>query len=108
MRATSSWLPLAYDREDALFVRRRFADTLPHDLLPLDQLRYANDARWIDPWYAAIAADPARADRLQAEVVRAATLCSTSRTLHAALYYLSRAQPALAERLKDALKAALR
>ena len=106
MRAPSSWVPLAYDREHALFVRRRFADGLPREVVPLDELRFTNDARWLDPWYAAIVGDPARADRLQAEVVRAATLGPTSRTLHAALHYLARAQPALAERLKQALTAA--
>ncbi len=107
MRAPS-WVPLAYDREHALFVRRRFVAGLPGDVVPLEQLRFANDARWLDPWYAGIAVDPARADRLQAEVVRAVALCPTSRTLHAALHYLNHAQPALAARLKRALEAVMR
>ena len=58
--------------------------------------------RWLDPLVcAAIAADPARADRLQAEVVRAVALCPTSRTLHAALHYLN-ARPAGAGRAVEA------
>ena len=103
MRAPS-WLPLAYDREHSLFVRRRFAATLPRDVVVLDQLRFANDARWLDAWYGAIAADPARVDRLQAEVVAAVARCPTSRVVHAALVYLDRAQPAIADRLKRALE----
>jgi hypothetical protein len=105
MRAPASWVPLAYDREDALFVRRRFAAALPPDVLPLDELRFANDARWLDPWYAAVAADPTRAARLEAQAARAVALCPASRTLHATLHYLGGAQPALAERLKRALDA---
>ena len=107
MRAPS-WVPLAYDREDALFVRRKFAAELPRDVVALDQLRFANDARWLDGWYARIAADPARSDALERQAIRAVALCPTSRTLHAALAYLGRAQPALADRLKRALEASLR
>jgi len=109
MRAPS-WLPLAYDREHSLFVRRRYAPSLPRDLVPLDELRYAVDngdtrgTRWLDAWYRAVAAEPARLDRLQAEAVAAVARCPTSRTLHAALVYLDRAQPAIAERLKRALE----
>lgn len=107
MRA-QSWVPLAYDREDALFVRRRFAASLPRDVVPLDELRFANDARWLDGWYARVVADPGRVDRLEAEVVRAVALCPRSRTLHAALAYLGRTQPALTERLERALAASTR
>jgi hypothetical protein len=103
MRAPS-WLPLGYDREHALFVRRRFAAGLPRDVVALDELRFVNDARWLDAWYARIAADPPAVARLEAEVVRAVALCPRSRTLHAALVYLDRAQPALAARLKRALE----
>jgi hypothetical protein len=104
MRAPS-WLPLAYDREHALFVRRRFAAELGRDVVPLDELRFANDPRWLDRWYAGIVADAARTDRLEREVVRAVALCPTSRTLHAALFYLSHAQTALATRLERTLEA---
>lgn len=110
MRAPSSWLPLAYDREHSLFVRRRDAASLPRDLVALDELRFAVDngdtrgTRWLAAWYRAVAADPARVERLQAEVVAAVARCPTSRTLHAALVYLDRAEPALAERLKSALE----
>jgi len=103
MRAPS-WVPLAYDREHALFVRRRFVADLPRDVLPLAELRFANDARWLDAWYAAVAADPARADRLQAEVVRAVAVCNDSRTLHAALHYLAGAEPALGPAVRVALR----
>ena len=106
MRAPS-WVPLAYDREDALFVRRRFVADLGRDVTPLDELRFANDARWLDVWYARVLADPARVDALEREVVRAVALCATSRTLHAALAYLGRTQPALTERLKRALAASM-
>jgi hypothetical protein len=98
-----SWVPLATDREHALFVRRRYLAELPRDVLPLEQFRFTSDARWLDTWYAAVAADPARAARLEAEVVRAVATCDESRTLHAALHYLAGAQPALADRLKRAL-----
>jgi hypothetical protein len=98
-------VPLATDREHALFVRRRYLATLPPSVLPLDELRFANDARWLADWYAAVAADPARANRLQAEVIRAVAISSSSRTLHAALHYLAGAQPALAARLERALAA---
>ena len=103
MRAPS-WLPLAYDREHSLFVRRRFAATLPRDVVAFDELRFANDARWLDAWYGAIAADPARVDRLQSQVLAAVARCPTSRVVHAALVYLGRAQPAIADRLKRALE----
>ncbi|HEY2748099.1 MAG TPA: hypothetical protein VGL86_25925, partial [Polyangia bacterium] len=107
MRAPS-WLPVAFDREHALFVRRRFADALPPAHVPFAELRWVDDARFIDPWYAAVAADPARAARLEAEVVRAAKLSPTSRTLHAALHHLHETEPALAGRLERALTEALR
>ncbi len=107
MRAPS-WVPLAYDREDALFVRARYVADVARDVVPLDELRFANDARWLDAWYARIVADPGRVDRLEREVVRAVALCPTSRTLHAALAYLGRTQPALTERLKRALAASMR
>ena len=100
---SSSWVPLASDREHALFVRRRFVAELPRDVLPLEELRFANDAPWLDAWYAAVAADPARTARLEAEVLRAVATADDSRTLHAALHYLAGAQPALTERLKRAL-----
>ncbi len=105
MRAPS-WLPLAFDREYALFVRRRFADALPAERAPYVELRYVADAGWLDPWYAAVAADPARAARLEAEVMRAATLAPASRTLRAAFHGLERTQPALAQRIARALNAA--
>jgi hypothetical protein len=107
MRAPE-WLPLAYDRNHALFVRRKYAATLPAGVLPLDELRYAADGAWLSAWYAGVAADPARAQRLEADVVRAATSCPSSRTLHAALHHLAVAQPSLAAQLKRALAAALR
>ena len=105
---SAAFVPLAYDREHALFIRRRFVATLPAEVLPLDELRFANDPQWLDWWYAAVAADAARGSRLEAEVARAVALCPTSRTLHAALVYLGRAQPALAGRLERRLTATAR
>ena len=107
MRAPS-WQPVALDREHALFVRRRFAASLPPERAPLGELRFVNDAAWLDPYYAAVAADPARTARLRADVVREARRCPTSRTLRASLQYLQRAQPALAAELERALTDALR
>jgi hypothetical protein len=104
MRAPASFVPLAYDREHSLFVRRRFVATLPPTARPLEELRFVNDAAWMDRWYGAIAADPARASRLADEVGRALTLAPDSRTLGGALVYLQRAQPALAEQIKESLE----
>jgi hypothetical protein len=89
------WVPIAYDREHALFVRRVHATGLPVPLL--DELRYDPDPAWMRAWYDAAWSDPARRANLESALRIAVERYSASYTLHAIVVFLAAHRPELTE-----------
>ncbi len=99
-----AWVPLAFDRESTLFVRRAL---LPMDgVVPLDDLRYVSDTPWLEAYYQARISDPAGFARFRAELHRAFAISSESPTLRAVVVFVGRMFPAYREPLAQAVEPA--
>jgi hypothetical protein len=92
------WIPLAYDRESSLFVRRRAMARSA-----IEPVRYLNDPAWLRAYYAPVISDDARRAALSEAIGRALAISSASPTLRALLVYLGREFPRYAEVLQDQL-----
>jgi len=95
------WVPLAFDRESALFVRRARAGTLP---LPLDDLRYAKDEAWLASHYKNVLADPARRARLTDAFVQAYGARPDAPVVFRTIGWLKKAEPRYVDELRKALE----
>jgi hypothetical protein len=99
-----AWVPLGFDRESTLFVRRAL---LPQDgVVPLDELRYVSDTPWLEAYYRAHISDPAGFARFRAELRRAVAISSDSPTLRAVVVFVGRMFPAYREPLAQAVEPA--
>jgi hypothetical protein len=96
------WVPLAFDRESALFVRRARAGTLP---LPLDDLRYAKDETWLAAHYKAVLADPARRAGLTEAFVKAYGVRPDAPVVFRTIAWLKKGEPQYADELRQVLEA---
>jgi hypothetical protein len=96
---SNDWLPLAYDPEHALFVRR--SDASGTD--PIDEVRFDRDEAWLRGYYDAVAADPQRRARLVEQFARGAKRSPQAATLHRLLAHLDQTHPDLSKQIRDAL-----
>jgi hypothetical protein len=96
-----AWVPLGFDRESTLFVRRALLPLA--GIEPLDDLRYVSDTPWLEAYYQARIADPAGFARFRQELRRAFAISSDSPTLRAIVVFVGRLFPAYREPLMQSL-----
>jgi hypothetical protein len=100
MMRSTAWLPVAYDPEHVLFVRRAQAAGVD----ALDELRFDRDEAWMRSFYDPLLTDPQRRTRLVAQFARAAQRSPQASSLHLLLAYLERTHPEIAKEIKQALE----
>jgi hypothetical protein len=99
---SDAWVPLAFDRESTLFVRRAFLP-IP-GVEPLDDLRFVSDTPWLEAHYEARIADAAGFARFRDALRRAFAISNDSPTLRAIVVFVGRLFPAYREPIAQALE----
>lgn len=99
MARSDHFVPIAYDRESALYATRRAAGSQ----LRFDDLRFADDPTWMDAWYKQVFADPARTKRLYQSIVALYRESPDARALIGTMEHLRRGHPIQAAALLDLL-----
>jgi hypothetical protein len=96
---SQAFVPIAYDRESALFARRAHA---PDPLL--DDLRWVDDQAWMDQHYRAVIADARRRDRLRQAIARTWKSAPDALALIGVIEHMRRAHPDEAQAIRALLE----